>query len=265
MARNPIRRTGRLARYNRGRLVIKKLAKRYKKKRYNRSRLRNHAPYKQYKLKGFRQRINNKPEIKYTIKTPPQINAFVSSILWHSNDIQPDNTQHYTIPNSGVAENQFIGTKLNSLYHEVIFHIRPDPALIQAQPGVGAVSEQGIRIAVLRHRNPKQNQDQTATNQPFTNLSTPIDTKVFDIQFEKTYWRTLGTFGNTQPQSEMMPSMKFRFKIPMKRTLSIQTINFGAGNQAAIQYPFPVFIYIYSNVSFMNIQYRVNKFVYRDP
>lgn len=185
------------------------------------------------KVKGWKTRTNNRPEIKRVSYSSASINirtyAFWDanmtanpnvSLLWSNNgtDAQPGPQPWYPFPAQGVGQNQFIGTKYKMLYVELMTSLAFNPQVIPT------LSQDILRIFLIKERQP--NQPYAGAGTVFVNgaFFSPIDTKKWDVQFDKFYNLQTGLqssdghggyYGTTQASGPF----KFRWIIPMRHNM----------------------------------------------
>lgn len=225
----------------------------------------------------MKRRVNNRPETKRTVylgtqKLVPNLTGLDAGLaaggvqvglLWSNNGVDTIGGNWFPQPTQGVGQNQVIGTKYNIRYCELTMLLQPTGAaptnLVDC-----------LRIILIRERQPNTtiaNAFGVGNILKFANFLAPVDTKNWDVQFDKIYTYTTGLSTVTNPGTNniqtMMPRPKiFRFIIPLKDTLEIQQI--GVNNE-----PFThrMYLYCFTNT---DVSYWVSPgisaiYYYRDP
>lgn len=164
--------------------------------------------------------------------------ADTTGLIW-SNAGTKGGVQWFLPPTTGTGENQVDGTKYNMKYAELTFGLSPDVAVVPAEHG------DYLRIILIKERQPPQ--DITGAGLGWSvilnsnNFFSPVDTKRWDCQYDKIFPFTTGLVGNAAigtpyVQSQMAHSKRFRFIIPLKKTMTVSTED----------YQFPNRMYMYA-------------------
>lgn len=207
--------------------------------------------YGRMKVKGWKRRLNWKKETKMTTQitqgggiinfaTGIALNVDSPTVLWSSNTVGPDgNTLYINWPQAGAGENQVEGTKWNSMYCEVNFDLFQDPTVTPS------TTFNTLRVVMLRKRDPSIVFSYTNLLLRNTrNSLAPIDSKKYDIFFDKLYQFTTGrSFSNQVAVNNQIvgytslgpKSKRFRIIIPFRKTWVIQP-------QAAGNHPETIFV-----------------------
>lgn len=222
------------------------------------------------KVKGWKSKLNYRKEIKFTTQqalfvgpsTTGAISSFLTNSLgttiWGNNILDPTGVGYLAFPQQGTGNGQIDGTKYNSLYAEVIFDI------VKTSSNAN-LYEEGFRLMVIKKRDP---------NVPFTGAAVytfqayngPLNSKNYDVQFDKAYFWTTGSATNpvagTNSLQSLFPKRKrFRFIIPLKKTMTLQAVS------AAGAFPLPIYIIavaINSDTSVV-VTSIVTTYFFRDP
>lgn len=196
------------------------------------------------KVKGWKTRLNKRAELKFTtyifVANPDGIAAgaaYVNNmgnfnsarLIWSNQNIDRGGTLTYmTWPQQGNGGNQIEGTKFNLLYAEVCFTLYQ-----QVIPAVNSgIYTEHLRLFVIRQRDASL---LPTVNTIFTHggavANGPINSKNWDIQFDKTWTKLSGTDTSGQPLvlnpvgNTFPKEMNFRFIIPLKHTFNVQPTN----------------------------------------
>lgn len=257
--RNAIRKTGRskfLARYNKSRSNLRRKRRFPRKKAPYRSKFK---PFNVTRFKGISRRLNNRPEIKQTLSNinDETLAGPGSTALFNNNALAAAGNTYWTAPGSqGVGSTQYIGVKINALFFDVVFSLNSlNAALVLAVP-----SQYKFRIAVCRYRDTLD--PNGAMPFPMTSWLTPIDTRSWDVWYDKQFVMKSGKSVVGVPLTMQSSPRKFRFRFPCKQTTT-PFLN-GASNAITFNTTFGVWIFSDSN-NVYQIQDRSVKFFYRDP
>lgn len=248
-----------------------KKKRRYKKnyRRSYKSRGRYKRVLKGVKVRGFRKKLDHRAEMKWTYYISTQNYPILGqggapTTIWDCNGRDPTNAQYIRLPyytgTTGgevadrIGQSGLIGIKFNSLYAEIRVTGR-----IYADV---ATQEETLRVMILRMRNPAQ--DGTNYAPLPTRLVEPVDTKLWDLWYDKYYNMTTGctlnyTIGGQgyTYQSLAPKPMYWRFKIPLRQTMNLKA--------SRIIYPYPIVICALSRHGTFRITEQSCKFYYRDP
>lgn len=209
-------------------------------------------------VKGIKKPLNRNSELKSLTSAIVSATSILNNqftLIWDSNGTIAG-VPYITAPAQGVAAGQFIGAEINAMYCDVRFTILPTG--LEAN---GDFSE-ALRIVIMRSRTPGQDN----TNYPAVpnNLHTPIDTKLWDLWYDKVKVLTTGQTittgaGPTLHTSLTPPPFYMRVVVPCKQSLEQK-----AGR---VILPYPIIIAAISLTSSTSwIVNRVHtRFCYRDP
>lgn len=173
----------------------------------------------------MRTKTNNRKEVKRTqvvTATQPISNVAAGvTALWASTGVNPAAASWYLAPTQGVGDQNVIGDKYNLKYGEIIFGVRFNTSVNIYDY---------LRIMVVRQR--MITVLPTPANLFVENggFWAPLDSKNFDIQYDKIFPINTGlnqnpAVGTTFIQSVQTRPMKFRFIVPLKKTMRIDTAN----------------------------------------
>lgn len=229
------------------------------------------------KVKGIKKRLNNRPEMKRTVYVGQQTairtmanwdaglaNGILNtSLIWANNFNDAGITPWFPQPGQGPAENQMIGTKYNLKYAELTFILEP----MLNQP-TGFVDS--IRLILIKERQSRQIITGPGAGAPtilrFTNFHAPVDTKKWDVQYDKIFPYTTGITTTAVPVgnvfNSLVPKPKiFRFIIPLKETLEYAL--------PAINTPFTNSMYLFAFTHTQDNYWFIRPasciYYYRDP
>lgn len=236
------------------------------------------------KVKGWKTRLNRKHELKFTTYRyvgpgdPPQtwfnIRAFANqsygTVIWSNNVADSQGNVQITWPQQGDGQGNIEGNRFNSLYAEVIFDVLPGlPTTGEIQ---GTFPFETLRLYVIRKRDPNTTLSAASLWTIPTLNGTPINSKNWDIQMDRTYQYTTGYSPattniidpppNIVATTSLVPKPKrFRIIIPLRHTMNLQAPN--AANA------FPLSIYIMALTSYQDANLLVNNlsctYYYKDP
>lgn len=196
---------------------------------------------------GIRKRLNNKPELKYTLVSSVTIAPITADfgVLWNPNSVYgATTTRCIGNPTTGdTSQNGYIGTKINALYAIVRF-------IVGASANNNA--NEGLRVCVVR---PKVTLSSNAIG-PMPPSAAGIMSFWNDKDWKIYYDRTFGFLtGDNQT-----PTKFFEFKIPLRETMS-KTLDV---NQY-FMWDRPPQIWIVSQNAQLSVYGFSCKFFYRDP
>jgi len=236
-------------------------------------------------VKGWKTRLNKKPETKFTTYLSPDTPAMPNwntgiLAIWSTN--QPDGAGNlrFTWPTNGNGGNQFEGTKWNGLYIELVFDFK-----ITATPANISLSSANdtFRLIMVRPRDRNIGPPVAANLLTANGPIFPVNSKLWDIHLDRTYQFTTGltstrTTGfirapvNPSPDNAVDEvttgvttigprSKRFRMIIPMKHTFSVVAPN------AADVLPYPIYLlgYMRTNNAIWSIVDLCSTFYFRDP
>lgn len=223
------------------------------------------------KIKGWKTRLNRRPETKYTTYAYANGNnvffpirnwtsigqGAVMTRIFSCNTLDDQGVGMIQHPRQGDAGGNIDGIKYNSLYAEVCFDIykRPD------------VADQNlsdmIRIFCVRQRDRAIPLDPTNIFTVQARPNAPIAAKIVDIQMDKFYSTTTGYSPAGLAYTSLWPKTKrFRMIIPLRHTMNLQP-NINTANA----FPLDISIFAFSLgtdnvwvVSNLNVTYY-----FRDP
>lgn len=138
-----------------------------------------------------------------------------TNCLWANNGVSTGGGAAWFIPPiQGTGATQVVGTKYNMKYVEVLIPIVNDTTV---NSGTDC---DFLRVWIIKER-VKNIAPSIANTFDANNFFAPINTKDWDVQFDKIYPINLGVLaGNMQCLTKGVPKL-FRFIIPLKETLEV--------------------------------------------
>lgn len=140
-------------------------------------------------VKGWKTRLNRKPELKYTTYHQAAnitIAAYPQGIttVWSTNKLDGLNNSYITWPQQGAGNGQVEGTKWNSIYLEIVFDLA---FTMDAAEAINFIPYDTVRLIMVRHRDPATG-NPTQGNLFVANASTmPINSKLWDVHMDRVY------------------------------------------------------------------------------
>jgi len=251
MARFPITKTGRLRNSRR------KYRKKTTRKKYNKKTIKR--PLKLTRFVGIRKKLDNRPELKYTTM---QINATSPGaagtyMMFSLNRPRVASSfQHYTVPGSGLGEQNMVGSMINALSMDLRFSI----AWNQTKVAASTKQQTVFRIMCVRS---KLNNLVNSTTQPAMpqTPNEPIDNKDWHVELDRVYWLRTGYYAGINPMVQDK-NLNFKFKIPCRSTIEKST---DVNTSQTFQWKQDFQIWIFMADDLFDIVHYYCKFYYRDP
>lgn len=229
MARRRFRRRAKSRRWRR--VILRRL--RFKRGSMRKRYTRKIRPISgRQKAKGWKTRINNRPETKSVpyLGQKVDIPNFVNmngnpnlGVIWKLNGTDTAGNRFYPSPTQGTGNTNVEGLKYNLRYCELTFLLNPYNLVPADFTG-------HLRIILIKERQ---------ANKPFVNavsflanaiFMSPVNTKEWDLQMDKVIPFTTGLTSNnvtgTSNFTSIMPKpMKFRILIPLRHSFTVTNAN----------------------------------------
>lgn len=220
MARNAIRRTGR-----KRNTPVKPVRRTWRKKKTWKRRQTRVKYRKASKLKGYSKRISMAPEMKWFQydRIPGQLVTMVPTKYWALNGSEPvgvGSQRYFPEMDHGLTKNTMIGDEIVLLWADLEFVLQQATNGYNISPSTAWADF--TRIVICSPKGNQQNNFQLASDRGTIGIYGPIDTKKFDIYYDKTFPTRIQTnfeLGLAY-SAETSPARHFKFKIPLKQKVT---------------------------------------------